>query len=106
MTWKEDVREELIRYQEEQSKQQFRLHDFYDHSEQRLASKHPHNNHVRAKIRQMLQQLRDAGEIEFIDNSGTYETGEINSSDESQDNSKRGTEIGILDQMDDEFENI
>ena len=32
----------------------------------------PENQHVREKIRQTLQQLRDAGLIEFLDDRGTY----------------------------------
>jgi type II restriction enzyme len=31
-----------------------------------LASKHPDNNYVQAKIRQQLQYLRDKGLIEFM----------------------------------------
>lgn len=108
MTWKEDIREELIRYKEEKEQRQFRLHDFYDYSEQRLASKHPRNNHVRAKIRQVLQQLRDADEIKFVDDAGTYHANAVEDSDESQqqDTNKKSMEIGILEQMEDEFEDI
>lgn len=34
--------------------------------EQQLRSKHPNNNHIRDKIRQQLQFLRDKGIIEFL----------------------------------------
>ncbi len=34
--------------------------------EEDLAAKHPNNHHVRAKIRQQLQQLRDRGIITFL----------------------------------------
>lgn len=36
-----------------------------------LMSKHPENHHIRAKIRQQLQQLRDRGVISFLGN-GSY----------------------------------
>ncbi|MBE6823326.1 MAG: hypothetical protein E7518_09565 [Ruminococcaceae bacterium] len=37
-----------------------------------LSRLHPNNNHIRAKIRQQLQVLRNDGIIEFVDNAGTY----------------------------------
>lgn len=48
----------------------FALADVYDF-EDRLAELYPENNHVRAKIRQQLQVLRDEGLIEFLGN-GEY----------------------------------
>ncbi|HEV2177772.1 MAG TPA: hypothetical protein VGW33_11315 [Terriglobia bacterium] len=36
-----------------------------------LARLHPHNRHVRDKIRQQLQQLRDLGLVEFL-GTGKY----------------------------------
>lgn len=42
----------------------FTLTDMYNY-EVELSRKHPANKHVRAKIRQQLQMLRDAGYIEF-----------------------------------------
>lgn len=44
----------------------FGLDDLYAF-EHELAKKHPRNNHVRPKIRQQLQLLRDTGTIEFIE---------------------------------------
>jgi hypothetical protein len=49
---------------------QFILNDVYFH-ESYLKKVFPKNNHVKAKIRQTLQNLRDLGLIEFID-SGCY----------------------------------
>ncbi|WP_376786183.1 hypothetical protein [Enterococcus italicus] len=37
----------------------------------RLQLAHPENNHIEAKIRQVLQHLRDMGLIEFI-GEGSY----------------------------------
>ena len=48
----------------------FVLADVYDF-EDRFAELYPENNHVRAKIRQQLQVLRDEGMIEFLGN-GEY----------------------------------
>ena len=38
-----------------------------------MAEQFPENDNVRAKIRQILQRLRDLDEIEFLDEEGTYE---------------------------------
>ena len=37
-----------------------------------LKQKYPNNNHIRDKVRQILQNLRDDGHLEFIDYQGTY----------------------------------
>lgn len=46
-------------------KSQFQLSDVYQH-EDSIARLHPSNRHVRAKIRQQLQVLRDSGFLEFL----------------------------------------
>jgi len=51
-------------------KQEFTLTDVYAHDEE-LARLHPKNLHVRPKIRQQLQVLRDLGLLEFL-GSGSY----------------------------------
>jgi len=33
---------------------------------------YPHNHHVRDKLRQVMQYLRDDGEILFVDDAGLY----------------------------------
>lgn len=50
--------------------ERFELADVYDF-EERLAELYPENQHIRAKIRQQLQVLRDEGLIEFLGN-GEY----------------------------------
>ena len=46
-------------------KQEFNLEEVY-HFETYLKTKHPHNNNVKAKIRQQLQFLREKGLIDFV----------------------------------------
>lgn len=51
--------------------QQFRIDEVY--SELPLfEAAYPHNHHVKDKLRQALQSLRDDGVIEFVDNAGLY----------------------------------
>ncbi len=50
---------------------QFKLADIYQFEEE-LSGKHPENKHVRDKIRQQLQLLRDRGHINFL-GRGLYE---------------------------------
>jgi type II restriction enzyme len=45
---------------------EFTLREFYDRFTKRLASQHPSNKNVEAKIRQQLQFLRDGGTLEFL----------------------------------------
>ena len=49
----------------------FKLQDLYATCEARLQQKYPDNHHVKDKIRQQLQRLRDLGFVEFL-GSGTY----------------------------------
>ena len=51
-------------------KLEFTLADVYAHADA-LAKLHPNNAHVRPKIRQQLQVLRDLGLLEFL-GSGSY----------------------------------
>jgi type II restriction enzyme len=51
-------------------KPEFSLHDIYAHADA-LAKLHPKNAHVRDKIRQQLQVLRDLGLLQFL-GSGSY----------------------------------
>lgn len=46
-------------------KEEFTLHAVYDFEDD-LQSQHPRNRHVKAKIRQQLQILRDNGYLEFL----------------------------------------
>ncbi len=55
---------------DELNKQIFTLSEIYDF-EKVLAVKHLNNKHIKDKIRQQLQFLRDKGYIEFLGN-GKY----------------------------------
>jgi type II restriction enzyme len=66
--WTLDVLRVLRRMQ----KENFSLDDVYGFEDQ-LRDKHPDNRHVRPKIRQQLQVLRDAGYVEFL-GRGRYRT--------------------------------
>ena len=52
--------------------QQFKLEDVYECCEEELQRLHPENRHVQEKIRQLLQELRNGGRLEFVDEAGTY----------------------------------
>ena len=52
------------------AKLEFTLADVYAHADA-LAKLHPNNAHVRPKIRQQLQVLRDMGLLDFL-GSGSY----------------------------------
>jgi type II restriction enzyme len=56
---------DVLRVVREIGKQEFRLDDVYGF-ERELARLHPQNRHVRDKIRQQLQVLRDLGWLEFL----------------------------------------
>ena len=56
---------DVMRCIEQLRKSQFNLADVYSFESQ-LSILHAHNRHVRAKIRQQLQVLRDAGYLEFM----------------------------------------
>ncbi|RLM53719.1 hypothetical protein DVK02_12805 [Halobellus sp. Atlit-31R] len=72
ISWLDAMRSELKRYQEQHRDAVVSLQEIYDFSERRLSLQFPDNNNVRAKIRQQLQRLRDNGEVEFLDEKGTY----------------------------------
>jgi putative restriction endonuclease len=72
LSWLDAMRLELERYQEQKGESVVTLGELYDFSEHRLSIQFPDNNHVRAKIRQQLQRLRDRDEVEFLDEQGTY----------------------------------
>ena len=51
-------------------KKEFSIHEIYNF-ENSLSKKHPDNRHIKDKIRQQLQFLRDKGYLEFVD-KGKY----------------------------------
>lgn len=61
LSWLDAMRLELERYREQKNENIVTLGELYDFSERRLSIQFPGNNHVRAKIRQQLQRLRDRG---------------------------------------------
>lgn len=63
----------VMRCIERLGKQQFSLNEVYAF-EHELSSAYPGNRHIKAKIRQKLQVLRDNGYLEFV-GSGTYRLG-------------------------------
>ncbi|ARM71120.1 hypothetical protein [Haloarcula hispanica pleomorphic virus 4] len=79
LSWIDAIRLELERYQEQEGESVVTLREIYDFSEHRLSTQFPDNNHIRAKIRQQLQRLRDQNEIEFLDEQGRYR---LNTADE------------------------
>lgn len=54
----------MLNVVQELKKMEFSLQDVYAHADA-LAKLHPANRHVRDKIRQQLQVLRDLGLVEF-----------------------------------------
>lgn len=51
--------------------ERFSVEDVYDLSS-RFAQLYPSNQHIRDKLRQTLQYLRDQGFLEFINDRGEY----------------------------------
>ena len=72
LSWLDAMRLELERYQDQENSNIATLETLYDFSEHRLSIQFPDNNHIRAKIRQQLQRLRDQNDVEFLDEQGTY----------------------------------
>ena len=52
--------------------QQFRLEDVCAACEEALQQLYPENRHVKEISHQFLQQLRDTGRLEFVDDARTY----------------------------------
>ena len=71
-TWLDATREELHRYRIETGAEVLTLQQFYRFSEGSLAAAFPGNNHVRDKMRQQLQELRERDELTFLDDDGSY----------------------------------
>lgn len=69
--WRRVVRRELLRYREETGYDHVELGDLYEQTTPVLRREFPNNDNPRAKLRQILQQLRDRGEVEFL-GAGVY----------------------------------
>ena len=66
-SWKKDILEIIHKMEQ----QYFTLKDLYNYETQ-LSYKHPKNKHIKDKVRQQLQYLRDDGLIKFLMQPGTY----------------------------------
>jgi predicted restriction endonuclease len=70
-TWKQAVAEQILEIVNSRRDIRFDIHDVYGRQHV-LHDLFPRNRHVRQKMRQMLQRLRDAGFIEFL-GDGKYQ---------------------------------
>lgn len=71
-SWRDALRQGLRWYRAESDSAVVTLDELYDAIEPHLELLFPNNNTIQAKIRQQLQALRDEGDVEFLDASGTY----------------------------------
>lgn len=78
-TWRDAVREELAVYHERTDHDVVRLARVYDVVLPRVRGQFPGNDNPRAKVRQILQQLRDRDEVDFL-GDGRYDIGRIDRS--------------------------
>jgi len=70
--WTTAVREQLKQYHDANGTRTFTLTELYEFAVSDLKRQFPDNNNIRPKIRQQLQVLRDAGDVEFLDDAGSY----------------------------------
>lgn len=70
--WRRVVRRELARYNEETGWRVVELQELYDQMLPVLREEFPDNRNREAKLRQILQQLAERDELEFVDHAGTY----------------------------------
>jgi len=70
--WRRVVRRELARYRDDTGWRVVELSELYDQLGPVLRAEFPDNHNREAKLRQILQQLGERGEIEFVDGEGTY----------------------------------
>jgi type II restriction enzyme len=70
--WGADVLYCVRRHQRETGASEFTLRAFYSRFDLELANRHPANQHIRDKIRQQLQVLREGGVLRFL-GGGRYQ---------------------------------
>jgi len=70
--WRHVVRRELARYRDETGWRVVELQELYGQMLPVLREEFPDNHNREAKLRQILQQLGERGEVEFVDGAGTY----------------------------------
>lgn len=82
--WENAVRDELAVYRRQTGNEVVRLAEVYDVVLPRVRGQFPKNNHPKAKIRQVLQDLRDQGEVTHLD-TGRYALNSLDYSTLSDD---------------------
>lgn len=102
--WRNALREELARYQNETGRSELTLDELYDFSLSRLQNQFPDNNHPEAKIRQQLQVLRDNDELEFVDDDGFYRIRSLALAGASRGTSHRKTDPVEADELTDDLD--
>ena len=70
--WGADVFSRAKQLVQDTGSNEFTLQSFYSRFLAELSELHPENRHVREKIRQLMQVLRNGGLLEFSDNRGQY----------------------------------
>ena len=70
--WGADIYSRVCRLAQETGDNVFTLRSFCFRFFTELAEIHPENHHIREKVRQQMQVLRNGGLLEFVDNRGTY----------------------------------
>ncbi|WP_267641948.1 HNH endonuclease [Haloarchaeobius amylolyticus] len=69
--WRAVVRRELLAYRNQTGVESITLGDVYDQLLPVVTAEFPDNDHPKAKLRQVLQQLRDRDEVTFLED-GVY----------------------------------
>lgn len=70
--WRRVVRRELVRYREQAGTRILERQEFLDQALPVLREEFPENHSPAQKFSQVMQQLRDRDEVEFVDDRGTY----------------------------------
>lgn len=88
--WRRIVRRELARYRVETGYDVIERQSFLDQALPTLRSEFPNNSHLDQKVSQILQQLRDRDEVEFL-GRGTYRVCKLGeTADETGTQDERG----------------
>lgn len=96
-TWEELVTEELARLREDTGRETVELTEVYDYTLERAAKEFPNNQHPEAKVRQILQWLRDDDKVEFL-GDGVYRIAE--------ELERSPDERSILDELEPELQDL
>ncbi|NIB98444.1 HNH endonuclease [Halobacterium sp. R2-5] len=88
--WRRVVRRELARYRDDTGWRVVELQELYDQLGPVLREEFPDNHNREAKLRQILQQLAERGEIAFVDGDGTYRIRELGETAAPLENEETG----------------